>query len=1360
MALLILTLAAACVAATSIRSADIFGQEPAGVLSASAGVTVDILYGGQRSSTCGVDVAVGYRDDSLGAPTTIAATLSTQDDAVVWSVSDLRNGWIVFAHLPGSDTLPTGTKLTLTPTGASAAVMPTIVSIPASDDCILQLANPDVRVVAAVSLPGASYIPVMVDVSTSDAGAAILASVAGSPEAPFFGAFVEPACGGGQTVTARSTKPGALDSNTVSATIWAAGDGGQATCTKASKRALNEDVLSMSAQRNAQCNVEVTVSFTIASGATATALKIVRVDNNGIETAAVLIAVANGFDTVLSLGKLDFGTDLQLQQQTSSGWTAVGPITTVPNKCTAQAAAPLVVAGETDYTALGGPSVSVTVTSAYASVPGAITYVTLDGTDPASTDVSRMSFTMSREVSISLQPLPSWLLREGASTSDVCVNINAATVAPDASISTTTSLMVCIPASGTDNLASCMASATACTSSYSGIACWPGDCSTTYYAFANGAPSALRTAPDGLMCARGALVPSAPSTCGALSPCDTGSCGASVAANPTGGEWWKSVTIAQRGNLRALAAADDGTCNQQSGMACRVDAAEQSVRDILQSNGGDATPCTLSYTICLSGYDSNQIYPLAGGVGCLGGNMYSLDSTTCAGDPVTPLPPTTSTSPSSSATAITPSSTASTSTTPSIAASPSSSASSTPSTSYSPSFTPSTSSSSSVTASGTPQPTLSPVPAGNNDISTDCNTDTGLVCAATPDEQSARDILTQQGIVASACTLSYALCADPSTIYSLAAGVGCWHGIFANLASDECAGAPAFSPSASSTPVSFSSSPSPSTSQLPPSSSPSIPQPSSTQAPPPLPDGLNCVISSAEAALRDQLASAFTDYTPSPCTLSFAWALNGVTFPEQSVAPGTACLNGAIVLDTDPACGTLGFPSATPSNLPSPSMSGLPSSSPGPSPPATPNIGDTVACATGDAFQTWQSPACVSGWSDLTLEYALPWDRACYTGATEGKIVAYNDPLCTGIATPTPDPRCGGSPLTCPSQCGEAIGVCSSDGVSYFSMPVAAGTLCYDPGNGATIVASTDPACAAAAPDTICSELPEGTAVCYDFASSSIADPSLCTDGFFLCMNSQPTAAFRSAPGTMCHNGDVVFASDPVCNQPPQDQVQHTVSFSLDIGGASGGVQPVASAGISQVLASLLTKPGSATVSQADVVIMQASASRLLRNAVRAVVSAGRHLAVLASAPLSIFYPATLPLPGVPIFTEPPSLGFGRTTIIVSVNVASLDAASYVSRTLKDVTTPDASTGVSPLTAALSSAGLHLVVHAASLPSSAPAGTDDPVSSARLSTAALGGVIAGVVAVIALVVVGIIIAPRLRKLRAESAPAQEETSAA
>jgi len=224
--------------------------------------------------------------------------------------------------------------------------------------------------------------------------------------------------------------------------------------------------------------------------------------------------------------------------------------------------------------------------------------------------------------------------------------------------------------------------------------------------------------------------------------------------------------------------------------------------------------------------------------------------------------------------------------------------------------------------------------------------------------------------------------------------------------------------------------------------------------------------------------------------------------------------------------------------------------------------------------------------------------------------------------------------------------------------------------------------------------------------------------------------------------------------------VQHTVSFSLDIGGASGGVQPVASAGISQVLASLLTKPGLATVSQADVVIMQASASRLLRNAVRAVVSAGRHLAVLASAPLSIFYPATLPLPGVPIFTEPPSLGFGRTTIIVSVNVASLDAASYVSRTLKDVTTPDASTGVSPLTAALSSAGLHLVVHAASLPSSAPAGTDDPVSSARLSTAALGGVIAGVVAVIALVVVGIIIAPRLRKLRAESAPAQEETSAA
>ena len=60
---------------------------------------------------------------------------------------------------------------------------------------------------------------------------------------------------------------------------------------------------------------------------------------------------------------------------------------------------------------------------------------------------------------------------------------------------------------------------TTCSSNFDGIACYPSDCSATYYVFTSGLSSSLQTAPAGMVCADGNIVPSNAGLCGTAHRC-------------------------------------------------------------------------------------------------------------------------------------------------------------------------------------------------------------------------------------------------------------------------------------------------------------------------------------------------------------------------------------------------------------------------------------------------------------------------------------------------------------------------------------------------------------------------------------------------------------------------------------------------------------------------------------------------------------------------------------------------------------------------------------------------------------------------------------------------------------------------
>lgn len=76
-----------------------------------------------------------------------------------------------------------------------------------------------------------------------------------------------------------------------------------------------------------------------------------------------------------------------------------------------------------------------------------------------------------------------------------------------------------------------------CSVTFSGIACWPGDCSGTYYSFTNGTASSLLQAPPGLMCSGGALVAADYTHCGQARRCFTTAQGVPQGAAPCPANW-------------------------------------------------------------------------------------------------------------------------------------------------------------------------------------------------------------------------------------------------------------------------------------------------------------------------------------------------------------------------------------------------------------------------------------------------------------------------------------------------------------------------------------------------------------------------------------------------------------------------------------------------------------------------------------------------------------------------------------------------------------------------------------------------------------------------------------------------------
>ena len=338
---------------------------------------------------------------------------------------------------------------------------------------------------------------------------------------------------------------------------------------------------------------------------------------------------------------------------------------------------------------------------------------------------------------------------------------------------------------------------------------------------------------------------------------------------------------------------------------------------------------------------------------------------------------------------------------------------------------------------------------------------------------------------------------------------------------------------------------------------------------------------------------------------------------------------------------------------------------------------------------------------------------------------------------------------------------------SYYITATAPYTLCYGPAGSASIVSATGPECGPAVPvspnDAVCVGVAANTAICYSSTAHAPVNAVTCADEFFQCDGSgHATALMSVAAGTLCYGGNLVLATTCGVTTPAPNVV---VSVSLVVGGTSSTLGPALVAGMSDAFANLVSNPAVVTVTSADVTITGgAPASRRLqlRAAARSLLAPlARSLALLSSVSLALYTPRGAALEGVPIFSSPPALGIGSTTVTVSVGAKSAEIASYLQGALAAATIVDPASGLSRATVALANVGL--VVSSAAQPlisssSSTPATSSSP---AQLSGGALAGLIVGIVAAVAIVGVAIYVAvaPRLRRkaalARARSTVAEE-----
>src|SRR5689334_9816173 len=106
------------------------------------------------NANCSINVTIhSINEKDLTA--TVEASLEAADGAE-WTFASLPNGWILYAHLPGSDDLGNGQTLTLSAPGRLSVEL----SIPSKNDCVSQAATPVIALTPAVTPPaGAAFGP-------------------------------------------------------------------------------------------------------------------------------------------------------------------------------------------------------------------------------------------------------------------------------------------------------------------------------------------------------------------------------------------------------------------------------------------------------------------------------------------------------------------------------------------------------------------------------------------------------------------------------------------------------------------------------------------------------------------------------------------------------------------------------------------------------------------------------------------------------------------------------------------------------------------------------------------------------------------------------------------------------------------------------------------------------------------------------------------------------------------------------------------------------------------------------------------------------------------------------------------------
>ena len=377
---------------------------------------VHLTAGGQRAPDCSVQVAVGFRDDADGAPSSQSAWLNATGDGVAsaplaWRFENLRNGWLLLTTLmDDSSDLSLANVVLTSDSGQSQATL----EIPSSTDCATQLEPPDVFSVAALNVAGAAFVPLLVTLSFGVPGSITLVSIDGAADAPYSGPFIVPSCAD-TPVTAHVTKPGAVDSPTVTVLLTPIvgatplGDAA-ATCVSVARRAASTGAMAFLALgaggggRGADCDVQLVVQYApsaLPPGGVA-AFRIERTDvDDG--SGGVTVVAAAGYDTVLSLGAVPGAPSYILYEATAGGgWTRVAaPPVTVGLQCLGIAAAPEVLV--LDAARPSSAVVVVSIVTGYVAAVSATTFVTTDGTDPSIAGGSRIWFTGLESWNMTLQ---------------------------------------------------------------------------------------------------------------------------------------------------------------------------------------------------------------------------------------------------------------------------------------------------------------------------------------------------------------------------------------------------------------------------------------------------------------------------------------------------------------------------------------------------------------------------------------------------------------------------------------------------------------------------------------------------------------------------------------------------------------------------------------------------------------------------------------------------------------------------------------------------------------------------------------------------------------------------------------------